>query len=148
MQPDILSTKEFVVAGSWVGSASPRWWFALFYFVVMGPNPLTFYVTPQGSINKLASEVAATAKSMAAMDEFVSILGILFVWSTFGTPKSDHDRFINSDAGGERILQQARRRYNQSLHNFLKMNSHFGVCARKIHYTKEKQLERWPGCPD
>lgn len=38
-------------------------------------TPLTFYVTPQQSINRLASRVAATAKSKTAMDIYALILG-------------------------------------------------------------------------
>lgn len=38
-------------------------------------TPLTFYVTPQQSVNRLASRVAATAKSTTAMDSYALILG-------------------------------------------------------------------------
>lgn len=59
-----------------VGGVKPRplpgrWRFALFCSVVSGPHWLTFYIKPQQSIKKVASELATTAKSaIAAMDTF------------------------------------------------------------------------------
>lgn len=52
----------------------------LFYFVV-GPDQLTFYVTPQETLKKLASGVPATANSAAGMDEFMHqyVAGCLYV---------------------------------------------------------------------
>lgn len=48
-----------------------RWRFARLFYFVIGPHQLTFYVTPQETIKKLASGVPATAKSAAGMDEFM-----------------------------------------------------------------------------
>lgn len=67
----MLPAKQFAVV--FICGVKPppptRWQLALFYFVVVGPRWLTFYIKPKGSANKLASEVAAAAKSTAAMDE-------------------------------------------------------------------------------
>lgn len=54
---------QIAVVGSLGGSGPPPTRADLFYMDVaaVGPHRLTFYVTPQGSIKRLASELAASA---------------------------------------------------------------------------------------